>query len=864
MANPTWGGFCCRRRVCLHWERWQRPDGPVVESPSLCSRLHDTIADIEAGIANTTARVSNALRGLPRPNCSRVSGCLDRCGARFTTGNVCDETVLQNMAQPLLSASPSSVRSETRSAQDTSSDSAVQSSEPVAQQTMTPAESVSTEEASLGSASTDSTAETGAAEQRTTAPSTSPFVPVIATAAASELAVAPQSDTESSGSDYDNQRRYPVSSLLELRGYTTDLMTRKLKKSDSVFMADFSSESSMSQEELEAEKKAVIAVYDKNAELVAQDTVKKVTTSQTKMKSSTCKVKEKNDENVHASDSAGPAPFAPVNGEQVLFTFTEGARRVGPGFAPPIVWDGKAVGTVLTAVETRTKRKYTLNKTSQLYANYINAGKAMATHWFSHDNIKQALHDFDIKNAKPKKWSDNKFDVSYQSLTEHPKLAFAVDWHIKSEVGFKQGKSARIIQNEGPEKCIRNLQVIHVLEEVIFKNIGKDMCIKDEDKRVVLDRLCERFSQKRRPIRYNKDVKGPVVSDKLIDNFAVFGIDQSAFDFSCTVDGLLRVEIDLIIKIADFIQCDSKKEWMKELIEDRERFIATGVLRVDGNLRILVEGLRTRASGDRGTSVLNWIVEFLATITCVFDRPCDIVRDMATSSLNIVNPWYKTHFVDEDGHAIYSFFDGCFEGDDGLIQVVKKLLTKRDKIEENYHTLGLDCTLETSSNDSATVVEFVGCHILFDKLGKTYYGKDCGGAFVPCINKALVKSSYTLSTQKLADVATSSYHSRYLQFAGKQDWIAGYFKAMRDAHGGKIIEALFHDAYAGREQNASPLPKKVQDRLLRLSTGLPDERNFDVFNTSVGVNTSSSDIIADFPRGFMSYVKKLMDLAPSI
>jgi len=142
--------------------------------------------------------------------------------------------------------------------------------------------------------------------------------------------------------------------------------------------------------------------------------------------------------------------------------------------------------------------------------------------------------------------------------------------------------------------------------------------------------------------------------------------------------------------------------------------------------------------------------------------------------------------------------------------------------------------------------------------GLTHFAHTYGGVFCPCINKALLKSSWTLSNGNLADIASSAYWSRMLQFVGKQDWIAGYFRFLSDSWKGDVSIDLM-DAYAGTDDSESscPLPTWAQRKLLMLSTGEQDARHFTVYQHNHRHFDKAGDIIYDFPIGFQNAIRAL-------
>jgi len=567
----------------------------------------------------------------------------------------------------------------------------------------------------------------------------------------------------------------------------------------------------------------------------------------------------------------------PVNGESIVFTSALGATKIGPAFCLPMVWDPKDVNAIISAINARTTCKYKLNGKSDVYNRYRSCSAEMLNSWFTPENIMAADATFNYEESCPKKWKLSKMYATMKGLNETYGIG-VTKLQLKPETLFKMGKAPRIIQNEGPERCIMNLRVVYIIEYVIFHIVAPHMGIKNKDKKVVLDLLCKRFKRDMHPGK-------PVTN-------CVIGIDQSSFDFSCSYlpaktvvkdgvtqvypeAGLMKTEVDIMKKILGVISPSEAMEWTEVMMRERTSAKSVGEFRIgcravaQGKLKVRTRN--NRKSGDRGTSVLNWIVEFLSTISTIFVRPDYIVAGIASRvGMDVMDhlidsdKTYETVFKNADGSAIRSTFQGSFEGDDGLLRLVKEISLFLKEIEENYHQLGLDCTLECSLSDAICVIEFVGCHILVDKDGNTcYYEGRGGGAFCAMINKALVKSSWTMSDALLKDVAASSYHSRALQFQGKVRWVESYFEKLRDywvSLGGMYRKELV-DQYMGiAESTDGYLPESVQRLLLLLSTGSAVELSGDYveFGETLTVDTRASDILTSMPCGFRKFVSNLV------
>jgi hypothetical protein len=569
--------------------------------------------------------------------------------------------------------------------------------------------------------------------------------------------------------------------------------------------------------------------------------------------------------------------LAPANGENIICTSTLGASKIGPAFCLPIVWDPKDVNAIISAINARTNCKYKLDGKSDTYNRYKSASAEMVNSWFTNENILTANALFNYDDSCPSKWTLSKMYQTIKSLNEKYGIGLT-KLQLKPETIFNMTKFPRIIQNEGPERCVMNLRVVFIIEHVIFKIIAPHMGIKNKDKKVALDCLCERFMRKMHP--------------DLPVKYCILGIDQSAFDFSCHYQpaktvvkdgvsklypeaGLLLTEVNIMKKIISVISPTEAAEWLVVMMRERTSVSSTGSFKIGS--RAVAEGelkMKTRnnrKSGDRGTSVLNWIVEFLSTISTIFLRPDYIVSGIAARSNKDVpshmvdsNKLYDTVFCDaETKLVIRSTFQGIFEGDDGLLRLLAVLSLFLKEIEANYHSLGLNCTLECSSSDKETVIEFVGCHLLVDCDGNTmYFDGRGGGAFCALVNKAIVKSSWTMSDAKLADVAASSFHSRVLQFQGKVRWVESYFEKMRDywVKNGGMYRRELTDQYMGIEERSDYLPDDVQRKLLLLSTGSALELSgaYVEFGETLTMDTRASDILTSMPEGFRAFVSKLV------
>jgi len=580
----------------------------------------------------------------------------------------------------------------------------------------------------------------------------------------------------------------------------------------------------------------------------------------------------------------------PVGGNSIVLTESLGAKKIGPAFTLPLVWDPRDPNTIITAINVRTQLNHKLDIKSPAYARFMSGMNAMLNLWFTAENILEANNLFYYEQNKPTNWTDSKFYATIKELNETYQLGMTESM-IKPEVIFKQEKAARIIQNEGPGRCVRNLRLIFIIEHIIFEMIAPHMCIKNKDKKIVMDEVCHAF-------RLNVlAAQTCPEKERCYYNKCIIGIDAMSFDQHCHYsppksskqkkhefegtdykmpeNGLLCAEVNILKKIIKIINADEANAWIKMMMIERtsdktRSFFRFGAKPV-GFGKIYLINRNNRKSGDRGTSVLNWIVEFLCTLAAFFAFPADIVADIVRvitiiDSLRFSATVFKTNFRTKKGTVIKSTFQGLFEGDDGLVRLARIISQYLKEIEANYIDLGIKVTLECNNQESNSVVEVVGCHVLVNQYGETFYYPDHGGgAHCPLVTKSLCKSSWTMSDQKLVDVAASSYEARALQFAGKIDFIETYYKTCQkywESMGGNANRTVLGRAgkYMGAATYNIALPDHIQKKLLLLSTGKNTNSVFTAFNMDVSNQTQVSDIICEFPPGFKITLDKLNNI----
>lgn len=241
-----------------------------------------------------------------------------------------------------------------------------------------------------------------------------------------------------------------------------------------------------------------------------------------------------------------------------------------------------------------------------------------------------AIAHFDLEECKSGKWSIERFRGSLENLyaKEHPTFSFKAD--VKYEC-MPEGKAPRMLIADGDEGQLMALAVVKCFEELLFSHF-ETKSIKHLAKRDAIDRVL-------------KELRAPGAK-------AVEG-DGSAWDTTCNV--LIRGLVENpVLRHITTVLCNFgviPSTWM----EEHQRACEKKTLRLFFSNKF--ETMSTsidaiRRSGHRGTSCLNWWINFVLWVSSVFKEP-ERFLDVAVRN-----------GTDLTGRS--RWWNGCFEGDDSL------------------------------------------------------------------------------------------------------------------------------------------------------------------------------------------------------
>jgi len=238
--------------------------------------------------------------------------------------------------------------------------------------------------------------------------------------------------------------------------------------------------------------------------------------------------------------------------------------------------------------------------------------------------------NFNLEEMRSSKWSLARFRSALECLyaKDQPKYMFKAS--IKPEA-MEEGKAPRLLIADGDEGCLMALAVIKCFEDILF-DWFEARSIKHCSKREAIERAVKNLTTKG-----GKSIEG----------------DGSAWDTTC--NGLVRglVENPILRHIMEVLAEAGviPETWMEEhqkACEDRKLkvFFKTKF----ESLVVTIDAIRR--SGHRGTSCLNWWINFTLWVSSIFVQP--------ERYLDPSVRWGK------DLTGVQRWWNGCFEGDDSL------------------------------------------------------------------------------------------------------------------------------------------------------------------------------------------------------
>lgn len=382
---------------------------------------------------------------------------------------------------------------------------------------------------------------------------------------------------------------------------------------------------------------------------------------------------------------------------------------VGPCQLKPNVYS-KTASNIKAAIQQRIVKKAikpNLNKIDKARIGGL-VRKCMSVHKrcgvFSRERVREwACQHFNLEDCKSGKWSLARFRGSLENLyaKERPRYSFKTD--IKYEC-MPEGKAPRMLIADGDEGQLMALAVVKCFEELLFEHF-EAKSIKHLAKRDAIHRV---LGELHKP------------GAKAIEG------DGSAWDTTCNVlirslveNPILRHIFEVLSEFGVIPEC-----WMEEhslaCEQKRLRLFFSNKFET---ISVTIDAIRR--SGHRGTSCLNWWINFVMWVSSVFKEP-----------ERFLDPDVRKG---EDLVGVMRWWNGCFEGDDSLC-TMKPPMEEGDALSDVFlkfwKSAGFDMKI-VFCDKRAT---FVGWH-----LGCT--DGELNEVCCPELPRALANSGVSVSTE---------------------------------------------------------------------------------------------------------------------
>jgi hypothetical protein len=353
---------------------------------------------------------------------------------------------------------------------------------------------------------------------------------------------------------------------------------------------------------------------------------------------------------------------------------------VGPCQVKPNVY-AKTASNVKAAIEERINkkaRKCQLSRTAKARVGTL-VRQAMSSHRvrgvFSKRKIEAwAIEHLDLELIRSGKWSIERFRASLMNLyaQEYPRYQFKAG--IKPEC-MPEGKAPRMLIADGDDGQLMALAVVRCFEDLLFAHF-ESKSIKHLAKREAMDRVVKQLKRKGA-----KAVEG----------------DGSAWDTTCNVEIRALVENPILRHICEVL-CGFgvvPDGWMEEhSAACEQKTLRLFFKNKMESMSVTIDAIRR--SGHRGTSCLNWWMNFTLWVCSVFAEP--------------------ERFLDPDvrrGKDLTGqmrWWNGCFEGDDSLC-TMEPPMESGDALSGMFLDFWRDAGFNMKIVFCTTRATFVGWHI---------------------------------------------------------------------------------------------------------------------------------------------------------
>lgn len=419
------------------------------------------------------------------------------------------------------------------------------------------------------------------------------------------------------------------------------------------------------------------------------------------------------------------------------------------------------VANAIKAIEERIDKKQRPYAGSNADELKIKRMVFCATHGkknapFSAKKVLDLLHELVYEEIKSNKWTEDRVQDAIEKLCREIDPQFKLKAAIKIE-SMPEGKAPRLLIADEDIGQVMALMTIYCIETLIKRQFP-EKGIKGLPKKEAIKRVmkCCRVPRK--------------AAKKLV---SVFEGDGSAWDTTCGPEIRELVENPVIHHVANLVNgfmFATPAQWAEahESLCSKEKLDMSYTKNQEFQ-KIVIKAIRR--SGHRGTSCLNWWMNFVCWHCAIFDNPEDFLE--------------PSHRYGRDVTGELRWLNSAFEGDDSFLVTSPKIEEGKalhKNILQFWERIGFNMKIEMRKNRAL----FVGYYIGLDESGPVFDEKKDKWMMVPEIDRCFSRAGTSCSPsmieafnandrKKCIRLAGSAAMSRAYEFAGLAPTISDKF-----------------------------------------------------------------------------------------
>jgi hypothetical protein len=366
---------------------------------------------------------------------------------------------------------------------------------------------------------------------------------------------------------------------------------------------------------------------------------------------------------------------------------------------------------------------------------------------FSTKKVLDTIHTLILEEIKSNKWTEQRVTEAVEKLCRDIDPQFKLKAAVKLEP-MPEEKAPRLLIADEDIGQVMALMTIYVIETLI-KTHFPEKGIKGLAKRDAIKRVMKACRVPRK------------VAKRLV---TVFEGDGSAWDTTCSLSIREQVENPVINHVANYVNgflCATPDSWAKAhaSICAAEKLDLTYAKNKEFQ-KITIDSIRR--SGHRGTSCLNWWVNFVCWHCAIFEDPEEFLD--------------PTHRYGKDVTGTTRWLNSAFEGDDSFLVTSPKIESGKQlhtMILQFWERIGFNMKIEIRDKRAL----FVGYYIGLDDAGPCFNEERDEWMMVPEIDRCFSRAGTSCSpgmiqafnanqTEKCVSLAGAAAMSRAYEFAG--------------------------------------------------------------------------------------------------